>query len=253
MNKMNYNIENHILLLQKEFLRIKKLEYVKSVRGGSTGVGATFESLLGKNEDSLEIPDFGEIEIKTRRSYSKAKISLFTAVPTGSSFYEVKRLRDTYGYRDVKDRSLKRLNVDVVGNELVAVGVRYFFKLKVDRNQERLYLCIFDKDRKLIDENTYWDFDILREKLLRKLQVLAVVKAWPNRIGGVEYFKYYKMNIYLLRGFQEFVDLLEKGKIIVNFRIGNYYDIQRYGNVHSHGVGFVIDEEDLEGLFEIYR
>lgn len=253
MYKVEYHVEKNILQLQKEFLRIKKLEYVKSVRRGNTGIGATFENLLGKNEDSLEIPDFGAIEIKTRRAYSKSKISLFTAVPTGSSYYEVKRLRDTYGYRDVKDCDLKRLNAAVVGNELVAVGVKYFFKLKVNRESKRLYLCIYNKDKVLIDENTYWDFDILEEKLLRKLQVLAIVKAWPNRIGGVEYFKYYKMNIYLLRGFEKFIDLLENGKIIVSLRIGNYYDEQKYGKVHSHGVGFAIAEEDLEELYEYYR
>lgn len=251
--KLEQKIGNSILLLQKEFVRIKKMEYVRSVRKGSTGIGATFESLLGKVEDSLELPDFYGIEIKARRGYSKSKISLFNAVPTGSSFYEVKRLRDIYGYRDVNDYSLKRLNVSVVANEMVEVGVRYFFKLRVDRKQERLYLCVYDEDKKLVDEATFWDFELLKEKLFRKLQVLAVVKAWPNRIGGVEYFKYYKLNIYLLRGFQTFVDLLEIGKISVIFRIGNYYDEHHYGQVCSHGVGFVIAEEDLVELFECYR
>ncbi len=246
-------IEKEIKLLQKEFLRIKRMEYVKSVRAGTTGVGATFESLLGKNEESFEIPDFGEIEIKTKRSYSQGYINLLNAVPTGSGFYEAKRLRDTYGYRDPKEKNLKRLNTIVKGNELVPVGLHYYFTLHIDKEQQRIYLQVYNKNKILIDESTYWDFDILEEKLLRKLKVLALVKAWPNRIGGIEYFKYYKMNIYLLRSFSDFIRLLETGKIVIQFRIGNYYDEKRYGKVHSHRIGFAIQEEDLEELFEIYR
>lgn len=100
---MNENIR----LLERKFLEIKKRGYVKSVRKGPTGVGATFESLLNKNEESFEIPDFYDIEIKTKRSYSKSYITLFNAVPTGSSYYEVKRLRDNYGYPDPKYKTLK--------------------------------------------------------------------------------------------------------------------------------------------------
>ena len=37
--------------------------YVKSIRGGTTGIGATFEALIGKEEDKLSLPDFKGIEI----------------------------------------------------------------------------------------------------------------------------------------------------------------------------------------------
>ena len=42
------NLENNILELKKEFDRIKKLNYIKSLRKGSTGVGYTFETLINK-------------------------------------------------------------------------------------------------------------------------------------------------------------------------------------------------------------
>lgn len=254
-NGLNKKIEldKNIHQLKKEFIRIRNLEYIKTIRSGNTGVGATFEHLLGKEQESFEIPDFDQIEIKTRRSYSKALISLFSAVPTGSSFYEVKRLRDTYGYRDPKEKSLKCLNTIIFGNQLTSVGIYYYFGLKIDREHQKVFLQIYDKQKNLIDENTYWDFDILEEKLFRKLSILALVKAWTNRIGGIEYFKYYKMNIYLLKGFSEFISMLENGKIAIEFRIGNYYSPKKFGMVHSHGVAFAIKEEDLEGLYEIYR
>ena len=246
-------MENNIIMLQKEFKRIKGMEYIRSVRKGNTGVGATFESLLGKGEDDLEIPDFGGIEIKTRRSYSKAYITLFNAVPTGSGYYEVKRLRDNYGYRDSKDYKLKQLNVDLFTNKINYVGLYYGFKIRVNKDDEKIYLEIYDRNNFLIDDNTYWDFDVLLEKLSRKLQVLAVVKAWPNWVNGYEYFKYYDMRIYVLKDMYKFIDLIDNGIIKITLKIGSYHDTKRYGMVSSHGDGFCIKESDLLELFDLYR
>ena len=246
-------LDEIIRKLEKKFIEIKKMEYVKSVRNGPTGVGATFEYLLGKNEESFEIPDYYGIEIKTKRSYSKAYITLFNAVPTGSCFHETKRLRDTYGYPNKKDKILKELYTDVFSNCVTKVGLWYYFQLYIDYRNQRLTLLIYDYKKNLIDDSTYWDFDILKEKLERKLQVLALVKAWPNRINYVEYFKYYKMNIFLLRGFDYFVKAIENGFIKLSLKIGSYNIPEKYGNVKEHGVGFSIREEDLLEVFDIYR
>jgi len=251
--EISQEIKNDVRALQKKFLAIKRMEYVKSVRKGNTGIGATFEYLLGKDEDSLQIPDFGGIEIKTKRGYSKSLINLFNAVPTGGTYYEVKRLRDKYGYPDSNDKNLKRINTAINGKEMTKVGLFYYFKLRVDKKLERLILSIYDWNKILIDESTYWDLDIIEEKVLRKLKNLALIKAWPNKIGGQEYFKYYKMDVYILKDFENFINAIEDGIIKVVFKIGNYYDEKRYGMVHSHGVGFAIAEDDLEKIYEIYK
>ena len=246
-------LDKSIEKLQKKFVAIKKMEYVKTVRNGSTGVGATFEYLLEKNEESFEIPDFEGIEIKTRRSYSKAFISLFNAVPTGRHFHETKRLRDNYGYPNRNDSNLRELYTEVYVPYATKVGLWFYFQLKVDYEKQKLFLLVFDYKNELIDDSTYWDFDILREKLERKLQVLALVKAWPNRINGCEYFKYYRMNIFLLRDFEFFIRAIEKGYVRLSLKIGSYDIPEKYGMVREHGVSFTIREEDLLEVFEIYR
>ena len=90
-------------------------------------------------------------------------------------------------------------------------------------------------------------------KVYKKMEGLALVRAWPIRLNG--FYKYYKMDIYLLKGFNEFIDLLENGKIKVLFKIGNNYNKGRYGKVDSRGIGFVIQEDDFIGkkklLYEI--
>ena len=245
--------EEYIKKLEKEFNRIKNMEYVKTVRNGSTGVGATFEKLLGKNEESFEIPDYYGIEIKTKRAYSKSYITLFNCVPTGSHFHETKRLRDKYGYPNKNNKSVKELYVDIFANEKTKVGLWYYFKLKIDLKKEKIILLIYNYKNELIDNTTYWDLDIIKEKLEKKLQILALVKAWPNRINGIEYFKYYKINIYLLKEFQYFIQAIINGKIKISLKINSYIEENKYGKIKEHGVGFAIKEEDLLEIFEIYR
>lgn len=250
---VRFNINDSIMELRKKFLEIREMGYVKSIRNGTSGIGVTFESLLGKEEDVLELPDFKGIEIKTRRPYSRSLINLFKAVPMGDTDYELKRIRDKYGYPDSNDRNLKRFGATISSDSITKVGLFYKFKIKVDRQREKVILCVYDWNDICIDESSYWNFSVIREKLFRKLGILALVKAWPNRINGEEYFKYYKMNFYILREFEFFLDALEKGYVKILFNIGNYYDEERYGNVRGHGVGFVIAEEDLDKIFELYR
>ena len=247
------SLDDSIKKLSKKFFEIRSMGYIKSIRRGSTGIGATFEALLGKNEDKSELPDFEGIELKTRRGYSKSLINLFNARPKGETEYEVKRIRDTYGYPDKNDKKLKIFFSKIGANVKTKVGVFYRFQLRVDREQEKVFLCVYDWNDFCIDESTYWDFLTLREKMVRKLGILALIKAWPNRIDGVEYFKYYKMSIYILRDFDNFLTALDNGKIKVSFKIGNHYNEEKYGMVHSHGVGFTILEDDLDCIFERYR
>lgn len=246
-------LKQEINSLKEKFKKIKSMEYVKSIRGGNGGIGITFEYLIGKEEDNESKPDFFNIEIKTKRSYSKSNIGLFNMNPKGATDDVSKYLRDLYGYRDVKDYKLKRLNAIVNGKTLEKVGTKYLFKLKVDRNEGKVYLCILDAYLNLLDKSVYWNFSDIEKRLYQKLQVLALIKAWPIRLNGFEYYKYYKMEIFTLKGFDEFINLLEDGRIKVLFKIGNNYTKERYGQVDSHGIGFVIKEEDLKYLYDIYE
>ncbi|MEE3342856.1 MAG: MvaI/BcnI family restriction endonuclease [Bacilli bacterium] len=246
-------IEENIKKLKLEFNTIKELGYVKTVRNGPTGVGATFEKLLKKEEESFEIPDYYGIEIKTRRAYSKSYITLFNAVPTGSMFHETKRLRDNYGYPSKKDKNLKCLYAEIFCNQVTKVGLWYYFELKIDKDKNKLFLVVYDYKREVIDESTYWDLDILKEKLERKLQILALVKAWTNKIEGIECFKYYKINFYILKDFNCFIEAFENGKIKILLKIDSHIEPEKYGMVDEHGVGFSISEENLLEIFDLYR
>lgn len=246
-------MEENIEQLKNEFKRIQKLGWVKSVRKGWTGVGATFESLLGKEEENFEMPDYNGIEIKTKRRYSESFTCLFNATPDGEDLFEIKRLRDTYGYLDSKHRKYKVINNEVYANARNWIGYQYQFMLKIDYNLERIYLCIFDRNGDLVEKRIYWSFKMLEEKLYRKMQVLAFVKANTKHINDVEYFKYNEIKFYTLKSFDEFLRLIKYGVIRVKFKIGVFYSGKRCGEIHDHGTGFEIEEKNLLRLYNEYK
>ena len=186
--------------LKNKFETIKKLGWIKSIRKGSTGIGATFEKLLGVNENSFEIPDFDGIEIKTKRNYSNSFTSLFNYSPEGKYSYEIEKIKDKYGYPDKIIKKYKVLNKSFYCNTKIRVN-NYYFILKVNMESKKIILNIIDLYGKLVENNIYWDFDEIKEKLNRKLHFLAFVNASRKIVNNDEYFKYYKMDLYELKNF----------------------------------------------------
>lgn len=242
-------MQDNINFLIANFYIIRNMGWIKSMRGGPTGIGYTFESLLGKCEDSLPIPDFDNIEIKTHRSKSKSYINLFNYNPIGSSSYELKRIFEKYGYLSVRNRERRVLYCSVYSDYIVDVGLNYKFSLRIDYDMGRVYLLIFDRLGNFIEKESYWDFDTLRDKIYSKMKVLAYIEADSMYKNGVEYFKYKTITFYRIKGFDTFIDLLRKGKICVNFKVSGYSD-EQLGLIDSHGVSFCIKSSNLNLLYE---
>lgn len=74
-------------------MKIKKQNWVKTVRNGNNGVGLTLEWLLGIEQNELEIPDYNGIELKAKRYKSHSYTILFSCTPTGPHYHEVERIR----------------------------------------------------------------------------------------------------------------------------------------------------------------
>lgn len=163
---------------------------------------------------------------------------------------ETERLKDTYGYPDRKFKSFKVLNNSVFCTDYVTIGNKFKFKLYVDRIQQKLFLDIYNKNGKILEHNTYWDFDSLKEKLDRKLKILAYVNAIKKYKNKKVYFKYTKIKFYKFKSFEAFLSLLETGKIRITFKVGIYKSGPKFGKTYDHGTGFDIKEEDLLELYD---
>lgn len=243
----NHNITN----LKNEFNKIKAKGWIKSLYKGTGGIGLTFEKLLNKEIENFEIPDYQGIEIKTHWSFSKSYTTLFNATPDGKELFEIKRLRNKYGYPDRELKNCKILYGSVSAIEKKFIGIQYQYQLYVDKSQKRIYLNIYDKRNNLIDNDTYWSFDMLEEKLRRKLTTLAYVKALKKTINKEEYFKYVSITFYQLKNFETFIELIEDGTIIINFNVGIFRNGNKKGEIYDHGTGIRIDSKNLNKLFDI--
>ena len=235
-------IEEIINLLVKEFIKIKKLEYVKGVNNSNISVNSTFEKLLAENKKLVNYINNNSITIKAKRSYSKAYITLFDVVPDNGGD-ELVRMSKYYGRGN-----LMVVKGEVSASKYTRINGYYFFILRLDFENEKLYLEIYDNYKNLLEDKIFWTFSELKKRLLKKLSVLALVKAWPDIIGGVEYFKYYKMYIYFLRDFNYFIEAIAEGIVKINIKIS--YDGKK---ILSHKVSFVIKEEELVNIFDLYR
>lgn len=238
-----------IAKLKKEFERIKQKGWVKSIGGGNNAIGDTLEYLLGIPRNELEIPDYNSIEIKSKNLYSKEYITLFSCAPEGPHVKEIERIRNLYGYKCRDLPKCKVLNNSIFANCKTKIGLQYYFELKIDRENQKLLLYVFDINGKLIEKDIYWTLDTIKEKLYRKLTILAFFKALKKKYNGVEYFKYYKLELYSLKDFETFIDLMEKGLIRVSFKINVFKSGKRKGQIHDHGTGFQISEKKLLELY----
>ena len=243
-------IEEIIKKLKNEFIRIKNMGYVKSNREGTTGIGKTFEDLLGKKEDRLSIPDYYGIEIKTKRGYSKSYTTLFCLTLNGEEEFQTNRLKEMYGYPDKVIKRAKVLNNNVYANKPTLIANRYLFKLDIDYNEEKVYLTILDRNLMFLEKKAYFKFCDIKKRLEEKLMFLAFVKGWPKIINNNTFYKYTNMDLYKLKSFDTFLDLLSKGVIRVNFKIGVFKNGENTGKIHDRGTSFDIQEKDLIKLFD---
>ena len=239
--------------LHDKFLEIKNRGWIQGVRNGTSNIGDTFERLVGVPQNGFEIPDYKGIEIKTKRNTSKSYITLFSATPDGPHFHEVDRLKNKYGYPHSKHKEYKVLNNCVFVGYCKLIGLNYYFKLKIDRKNQKLFLLIFDKQGILIEDDVFWYFDTLKEKLCRKFSILAYINADTKNVNNIEYFKYTKITFYLLKDFDTFIYLMEKNIIRVEFKIGVYLSGKKKGQLYDHGTSFQIKEENLHRLFNPYN
>ena len=106
---MNETIEKTMQELQEKFNEISKKGYIKGTYNSLSSIGRTFENELNLPMNKECVPDYYGIEIKTRRTYSKSAITLFTAVPDGEEHKEIERLKNTYGYPYKRDKNYKAL------------------------------------------------------------------------------------------------------------------------------------------------
>ncbi len=242
-------IKEEILLLNEKFEQIKKKGWIKSLRNGTTGIGYTFETLLNKNEDRSQNPDYYGIEIKTMKYFSKRKLHLFNLTPDGDYSNPIKRIVEQFGYPDKDFPEYNVFNISINSIEYKKVGDKNL-KLYVDRNKEKIELLELCANGNISKLYISWSFNSLKKLLELKLNTLAIVKACYKKINFDDYFLYNKIDFYKLKNFYEFISLIENGIITITFKIGIRKNSENLGEIHDRGTDFSILNENIELLFD---
>lgn len=238
-------MDENLQKLIKETRDIIKKGWIRSTYNGYGGGGGTFEKAIGLSNNNLEIPDYNGIEIKTKVSNKENHITLFCSAPD-SFLFEIQRIYNTYGYKN--NSCEKSFNISVYTNKRIYYRENYY-QLEVDNINKKIILCIYDKNKKLIDTDVSWSFNTLKEKIDRKINKLFLVFGERKYKNKEIFFKYNKYNYYVFNGFESFIRAIEKGTIRISFSIGIYKFGKKKGQIYDHGTSFNIALCNLEEIY----
>ena len=242
---MDQNFED----LLKKFKEIRKKGYIKSVTTAKNGCGLTLEHLLNSTGGDFCIPDFKDIELKAIRNYKFADFDLFNASPDGKYVFPAQWIAEKYGYPDRDYKNIKVFKGNIYSRSLNKIGLFNHYKLRVDKENKRIILEIYDYYKNLINSDIYWDFDSLKEKLERKLQKLAIITVDKLYFDKDYYYLYKSINFYTLKSFDVFIDLIDKGYIFVTFKTGVVKSGKYKGKFQDHGTAFRISKNNINELY----
>lgn len=235
-------------LFTRDFKKVRDLGFTESRRSNSTGIGKTFEDLIGVVENNAKEPDLHGFEIKSQRNLSGSYVTLFTKSPTMPKSANT-HLRMSYGSFDSEHPDVKVLHTSIFHGKYNTHIAGAKFSLKVNREESRLYVLV-QRDDGTIDESVYYSFDNIKNALA-KIENLAFVSADTRKNSeGKEEFHFTSATIYYdFISFENFLDLVEEGVIMYDVRIGAYKMGAKKGKTHDHGSGFRIKKNDMKKLY----
>ena len=244
-------MNNNSKELIDNFKKIAKKKWIECTSKGHGNVGLTFEKELNKKVDSNYTPDFKDIEIKTTTRFSRYPISLFSIAFDGPTNNEIVRLNNLYGSFDKDFPEKKTLIRKIRCNELSQLKNGYYLSLIIEN--EKLFLCVYDINKNLIEKEAYLNLETIKQHLLTKIKNLAIIKASKKKIDKIEYFRYYQINIYKLKDYHTFIELLKKGIIEISLISRINKSGINAGRYYNKNLVFQIKKENILKLFaEMY-
>lgn len=222
---------------------INRRGYIETMRTGDTGVGFTFETLIGIDANSDKTPDYKGIEIKCsrsqqpkeRRKASTGKQTLFSLVPNWDIVGSRRGLIEQYGHPDEeRERIGLYCTIKVVPNS-------YDWHLEISEADQRVYVCNYGT------RVVYYDINDLKAALESKHKESFFVTAHSRRNqSGKEEFLYdsavYCNNV----SFEEFLTLIRENVAGLDFAIH-----LKNGKVRDHG--FLWRLENRKYLFRLFN
>jgi hypothetical protein len=224
--------------LLAKFDQIKERGWIDALRTGDTGIGYTFESLLGIEENNDQKADFKGIEIKCKgtkdgENADSTKINLFQEGPSWS----------------VNTTAKERIRV--LGRPAADGLYTCYSQLTTTPNNLGLLLAVINQQRKIDLRKEqlplgHWSFAQLEGRLLEKHSRTAFVKAKTRPTKSKTQFSYEEL-VYCDRpSIARFVELVVHRNIVFEFTMSE----KPNGSIRNHGYPWrLIRSEFLDQLF----
>ena len=233
-----FSADEALTELLEKFDGIKERGWIDSLRTGDTGIGYTFETLLGIKENNDKEADFKGIEIKCKgtkeggRSNS-TKLNLFQAGPNWLVDGSAKELIRMLGKPGDDGLFACYSQVTVTPNNLGLL-------LEILRANEKIDL------QKNAEALGYWTFPQLAKRLAEKHSRAAFVKAKVRTTKSKSQFAYEEL-VYCDRpSIDRFVNLIADRNIVFEFTLSEKPD----GRIRNHGYPWrLVRAEFLDQLF----
>ncbi len=230
--------DDTLLELLSKFDNVKELGWIDTLRNGDTGIGYTFESLLGIEENNEQTADFKGIEIKCKGmkegdATSSTKINLFQAGPTWLTKLSAKE------------------RIRILGKSGENGLYSCYSQITSNPNNLGLFLDIIGLQNKIDLRKAgtalgYWPFERLEKRLTEKHSRTAFVKAKIRKTKSKIQF-FYEELVYCDRpNITRFLDLVSRNSIVFEFIMHE----EPNGNIRNHGYPWrLIRSEFLDQLF----
>jgi hypothetical protein len=224
--------------LLTKFDAVKALGWVDSRRIGDTGIGYTFENLIGIKENNDQLADFKGIEIKCQgikpgQMATTSKINLFQVGPTWF------------------DKATTKERIRMLGSQGADGRYSCYSQVSTASNNIGLLLEIVHAANQVnLQKNTrpvgYWPFSQLESRLAEKHSRAAFVKAKIRNTNDIIQFSYEEL-IYCERpSLLRFIELIDRRNIVFEFTMSEKPD----GSVRNHGYPWrLMRAEFLDRLF----
>lgn len=234
----------------QEYYKVKALGWVKSNRKNNTGIGKTFEDYIGVVENNLEEPDLAGFEIKSHRAEAASYVTLFTKAPNFPARANA-YLNSRFGTPYEENPNLNKLHTSMFATRFNTYSGKYSFRLINDKDMRVLKIGVYDiNTHKLIDDRAGYTYECLGKVLRKKLKNLFYVSAERRFSGLTEEFYFNHAEIYTEPSLGKLIELIDKGLIMYDIRIGSYQSGTNYGKPHDHGSGFRILEQNIHLLYD---
>ena len=211
---------------------VRGMGWVDTLRPGNTGVGYTFETLIGISENNDKHADFQGIEIKCKRKRDRAastgKINLFQQVPEWTHDISAKQRIRQLGSPGADGLYQCYSQVSTTANNLA-------LELGLENSSAQIDLL-----KAKVHEGR-WTLEKLEARLLEKHSRTIFVKANTGQQGGIERFQYEELTYCEMPSVGRFLDLVRRNGIVFEFTMSE----KENGQIRNHGYPWRLNSEEM--------